>query len=134
MGRAQFLSDRAAPAVAATPAANRCASPTPALDVAGNPSWMSWGADASNSRFAPMGGLTATDLPRLKLKWAFGYEGATTARPQHVLRCQRRADAKPRRRARCATRYRRTGVERARFRSRVSAPECRAAPPPRAVP
>jgi polyvinyl alcohol dehydrogenase (cytochrome) len=46
---------------------------------------MAWGHDTNNSRYAPQGGLTAADLPRLSLKWAFGYNGATTARPQPAL-------------------------------------------------
>jgi polyvinyl alcohol dehydrogenase (cytochrome) len=46
---------------------------------------MNWGNDAANSRYAPKAGLTAADLPRLKLKWAFGYEGAMSARPQPAL-------------------------------------------------
>jgi polyvinyl alcohol dehydrogenase (cytochrome) len=46
---------------------------------------MSWGNDTSNSRYVPQGGLTAADLPRLKLKWAFGFEGITTARVQPAL-------------------------------------------------
>ena len=31
------------------------------------------------------GGLTAQDVPRLKLKWAFAYDGATSARVQPAL-------------------------------------------------
>jgi hypothetical protein len=33
--------------------------------------WNGWGNGPGNTRFAT-GGLTAKDLPRLKLKWAFG--------------------------------------------------------------
>ena len=46
---------------------------------------MNWGNDASNSRFVPQPGLAAADLPRLKLKWAFGFEGITTARVQPAM-------------------------------------------------
>ncbi len=49
------------------------------------PRWMAWGNDTTNTRYAPQGGLTAQDLPRLKLKWAFAYEGATSARVQPAL-------------------------------------------------
>ena len=47
----------------------------------GAPSWNGWGIDASNSRFqnAKAAGLTGADVPKLKLKWAFGYPGVTTA-------------------------------------------------------
>jgi polyvinyl alcohol dehydrogenase (cytochrome) len=43
--------------------------------------WRAWGLDTSNSRFqfsdAP--GLTSDTVPKLKLRWAFGYPGVTTA-------------------------------------------------------
>jgi polyvinyl alcohol dehydrogenase (cytochrome) len=83
---AQFLTGRAP--VAASSIANRCTTPTPTIEstrgLAGM-NWTSWGNDAANSRYAPANGLTAADLPRLKLKWAFGYDGATTARPQPAM-------------------------------------------------
>jgi polyvinyl alcohol dehydrogenase (cytochrome) len=45
------------------------------------PSWNGWGIDLTNSRFqnAKAAGLTAADVPKLTLKWAFGYPGVTTA-------------------------------------------------------
>ena len=45
--------------------------------VASGPAWNGWGADASNSRFqsAQAAGLTAEQVPQLKLKWAFGFPG-----------------------------------------------------------
>jgi polyvinyl alcohol dehydrogenase (cytochrome) len=36
-------------------------------------SWNGWGRDLDNSRFQPEPGLSATDVPYLKVKWAFGY-------------------------------------------------------------
>ena len=44
-------------------------------------SWNAWGIDASNSRFqsAKAAGLSSQDVPKLKLKWAFGFPGVTTA-------------------------------------------------------
>jgi polyvinyl alcohol dehydrogenase (cytochrome) len=49
--------------------------------VASAPSWNGWGVDGSNSRFqnAQAAGLTAADVPKLKLKWAFGFPGVTTS-------------------------------------------------------
>jgi polyvinyl alcohol dehydrogenase (cytochrome) len=86
------LPGRGAPAQTAAPAAppavTRCTAPTPTTDPAreaARMNWMNWGNDASNSRFAPASGLTAADLPRLKLKWAFGYEGSPSARPQPAM-------------------------------------------------
>jgi polyvinyl alcohol dehydrogenase (cytochrome) len=45
------------------------------------PSWNGWGVDLSNSRYqdAKAAGLSAADVPKLKLKWAFGYPGVTTS-------------------------------------------------------
>ncbi len=44
------------------------------------PSWNGW-ADPANTRFQSAGaaGLTSQTTPRLKLKWAFGFPGVTTA-------------------------------------------------------
>jgi polyvinyl alcohol dehydrogenase (cytochrome) len=43
-----------------------------------NGQWNGW-ADAANTRFTKAAGLTAQTTPKLKLKWAFGFPGATTA-------------------------------------------------------
>ena len=44
-------------------------------------SWNGWGVDNLNTRFQPSSaaGLTASQIPSLKLKWAFGFPGARTA-------------------------------------------------------
>ncbi len=44
-------------------------------------SWNGWGADPGNTRFqtAKASGLTREDVPKLKLKWAFGFPGVATA-------------------------------------------------------
>ena len=52
--------------------ANRCAAPQrPAADS--GPMWNGWGGDLANTRFQSDPGLTAEEVPHLKLKWAFGY-------------------------------------------------------------
>ena len=40
-------------------------------------SWNGWGQNSSNTRFqdAANAGLSATDVPKLKVKWAFGFPG-----------------------------------------------------------
>ena len=47
-------------------------------------SWNGWGADARNSRFQPAAaaGLSAADVPKLKLKWAFGVPGVSASGSQ----------------------------------------------------
>jgi polyvinyl alcohol dehydrogenase (cytochrome) len=57
------------------PPAARCAGEGAALDLAA-PQWNGWGRDAENSRYQPAPGLTADEVPKLKVKWAFGYFGA----------------------------------------------------------
>lgn len=49
--------------------------------------WNGWGANVANSRFqdASMAGLTAAQLPRLKLKWAFGFPGDVSASAQPMI-------------------------------------------------
>lgn len=50
---------------------NRCTTGGKIDAIAGS-SWNGWGADLSNSRFAP----ARISAPQLKLKWAFGFPGA----------------------------------------------------------
>ena len=53
----------------------------PGLSTSIAPSWNGWGIDLTNARFqnAKAAGLTAADVPKLKLKWAFGYPSVTTS-------------------------------------------------------
>jgi polyvinyl alcohol dehydrogenase (cytochrome) len=48
----------------------------PRLDLA-KLSWNGWSPQRDNARFVPaeLAGLTAAQVPRLKLKWAFGFDG-----------------------------------------------------------
>jgi len=54
---------------------------------ASGPSWNGWGVTAGNTRFQPAdaAALSPNDVPRLKLKWAFGFPGATSASGQPVV-------------------------------------------------
>lgn len=51
------------------------------------PAWNGWGVTITNSRFQPAEAarMTADDLPRLKLKWAFGFPGASSGGTQPVV-------------------------------------------------
>jgi polyvinyl alcohol dehydrogenase (cytochrome) len=51
------------------------------------PHWNGWGADPAQHRFQPsdMARLAASDAPRLKLKWAFGFPGATRSIAQPTI-------------------------------------------------
>jgi len=60
----------------AMPAKAFCADRTVDLTkTASLPSWNGWGNDSGNARYQPTPGLTAADVPKLKLKWAFAVPG-----------------------------------------------------------
>ena len=63
------------------------AAPAPRADALAGPAWNGWGNGIANARFQSLeaAGLKANDLPRLKLKWAFGFPGATSAGTQPVV-------------------------------------------------
>src|ERR1700694_601940 len=57
---------------------NQCSSNPPLGDISAKSSWNGWGNDATtNARFqnAKAAGLSAAQVPQLKLKWAFGFPG-----------------------------------------------------------
>jgi polyvinyl alcohol dehydrogenase (cytochrome) len=63
-----------------------CRTPQAAFTNPANaPAWNGWGVNTSNTRYQdrPAAGFTAADVPRLKLKWAFGFPGelSTDAQP-----------------------------------------------------
>ena len=66
---------------------NHCESNPPLSDPAAGPAWNGWGADAGNTRFqsAKAAGLSADQLPRLKLKWAFGFPTGLSAYGQPTI-------------------------------------------------
>ncbi|MDA1095553.1 MAG: PQQ-binding-like beta-propeller repeat protein [Acidobacteria bacterium] len=73
--------------VAALPASAYCtAGAAGGIDL-GAPAWNGWGADLNNRRFqtAEAAGMTADDVPRLRLKWAFGFPGVTDTGSQTTV-------------------------------------------------
>jgi polyvinyl alcohol dehydrogenase (cytochrome) len=65
-----------------------CRDAVPSLDRGlTQPHWNGWGVDASNHRFQPaaMARLAAGDVPRLQLKWAFGFPGDARAFAQPAV-------------------------------------------------
>jgi len=78
-----------APAATPVPAdqiANRCA---PSVKPSGSTrsAWTGWSTDPANSRFqaAAQAGVSAADVPQLKLKWAFGIPNVRIVRSQPVI-------------------------------------------------
>jgi polyvinyl alcohol dehydrogenase (cytochrome) len=81
---ATFLSGRPLGSIAegdAKDMPNRCASNPSLADPSAGPAWNGWGVDVTNSRFqsAQSAGLTAGQVPNLKLKWAFAFPNGLSA-------------------------------------------------------
>ncbi len=80
----------------ATPAAKHSSAPSPAAfckaepqhpGPAHGPQWSEWGANIENTRFqdASAAGLSAADVAKLKLKWAFGLGNGASVRSQPAV-------------------------------------------------
>jgi polyvinyl alcohol dehydrogenase (cytochrome) len=56
-------------------------------DLLAGPAWNGWGVDLKNARYqsAAAAGLTAGDIPRLTLKWAFGFPGVSASGSQVTI-------------------------------------------------
>jgi polyvinyl alcohol dehydrogenase (cytochrome) len=69
------------------PAATNACPPDAAPFADSQPHWSGWGADPSQPRFQPaeMAKLRADQVPKLKLKWAFGFPGVATANAQPAV-------------------------------------------------
>jgi len=75
---ATFLAGKTARAVSrATMCADSNASLAPS-----SADWNGWGNGLNNARYQPAPGLAASDVPKLKLKWAFAYPDTFTANGQ----------------------------------------------------
>jgi polyvinyl alcohol dehydrogenase (cytochrome) len=66
--------------------ANLCAIAAPLADTSPH-RWNGWGAGVANTRFQPAaaGGITAAEVPRLRLKWAYGLPQEQQARGQPAV-------------------------------------------------
>ena len=59
----------------------------PLADPLASPHWIGWGGSVTNTRFQPadQAGLTAAQVPNLKLKWAFGFPDTISAYAQPTI-------------------------------------------------
>jgi len=83
-----FLAGRPVGTAAPPSTVGRCTATPPPLSATDLTSgWNGWGAGVANTRFQPAasGGLTPPMVPRLKLKWAFGFAGVSSARAQPTV-------------------------------------------------
>lgn len=64
-----------------------CRAQSRTFDPAGGPRWTAWGSNSNNTRFqdAASARLTAADIPKLKLKWAFAFPGDLQSYSQATL-------------------------------------------------
>ena len=85
---AEFLTGRPAGSyrapIAIIPKSAYCTAASSTGDPLNGASWNGWGIDLQNTRHQPAAaaGLTANDVPRLKLKWSFGFAGASASGSQ----------------------------------------------------
>jgi polyvinyl alcohol dehydrogenase (cytochrome) len=63
---------------------NRCQDGAPFRPASGS-GWNGWGFDAGNSRFQTSPALATADVPKLTLKWAFGFPSGNSAYAQPVI-------------------------------------------------
>jgi polyvinyl alcohol dehydrogenase (cytochrome) len=81
---AEFVSGkRLEQKLGALPDGSQCQATLP-VSMSEGPQWNGWGNNITNSRFqsAAAAAITPETVKKLKLKWAFGFEGATSANAQ----------------------------------------------------
>ncbi|HZR22678.1 MAG TPA: PQQ-binding-like beta-propeller repeat protein, partial [Vicinamibacterales bacterium] len=57
----------------------------PPFDPSKGSSWTSWSPDLTNARFQPQAGISGDQIPKLALKWAFGFPNSTVATGQPTV-------------------------------------------------
>jgi polyvinyl alcohol dehydrogenase (cytochrome) len=81
---ARFLTGKDVAPVSTAPMSGMCTKPAPKFaPQAGD--WNGWSIDDTNSRYQPNPALKAEDVPRLKLKWAFGFPNGSIESSQPVV-------------------------------------------------
>jgi len=84
---AEYLSGRALGGDILGAKIGRCTSSPPLPNPASSPAWLGWSPSVTNTRFqsANDAGITAEQVPKLSLKWAFGFPDATSAWSQPTV-------------------------------------------------
>jgi polyvinyl alcohol dehydrogenase (cytochrome) len=84
---AEYLTGRKLRAPLSTNTIGNCARRPAPGDPGASPSWNGWGPAIDNTHFQPaeQARLTAEQVPRLHLKWAFGFPDATSAWSQPTI-------------------------------------------------
>lgn len=84
---AEFISGRKLSPLGAGEAGrmpNRCPAAS-AFNPSSGPAWNGWSPDPANARFQRAPGFSAADVPRLTLKWAFGFPGVSSVYGQPTV-------------------------------------------------
>jgi polyvinyl alcohol dehydrogenase (cytochrome) len=64
---------------APVPAKAYCTDRTVTIGTSPNPAWRGWGPDLTNTRYTAASGISLNQVGKLKLKWAYGFEGDVSA-------------------------------------------------------
>jgi polyvinyl alcohol dehydrogenase (cytochrome) len=80
---ARFITGKEFSAVSDVPK-GMCEAPAKKLSFAPG-DWNGWSVEPDNSRYQAKPGLSAADVPRLKVKWAFGFPGDSRAFAQPAI-------------------------------------------------
>ena len=89
-GIAEFMAGRPLGSAAlgsASTMSNRCAHNSALADPSSRPLWNGWSSDSENRRFQPtaLAGIAISDVPHLRLKWAFGYPSGVSSNAQPTI-------------------------------------------------
>src|SRR6185503_10582028 len=84
---AEFLTGRSLSGTVVGATAGRCARVPPLTDPTAGSRWNGWAPSVTNTHFQPgdQAGLTAEQVPRLRLQWAFGFPDTTSAWAQPTV-------------------------------------------------
>ncbi len=86
-GVVEFLTGRTLGGDVTGTSVGRCEKQEPFVVEPSMPSWNGWGVTTANTRLQPAAaaGITAEQVPRLKLQWAFGFPDASSAWAQPAV-------------------------------------------------
>ncbi len=87
LAQIQLLARALGNAPATAPSNAVCSAGAALNNPLGQPNWNGWGANLAQHRFQPasMAQLSASDVPKLKLKWAFAFQGVNRALAQPTV-------------------------------------------------
>ncbi len=81
---AKFITAKDFSAPSASAMAGQCTTAPKPMTIAST-DWNGWGQDLGNSRYQPNPGLASADVPKLKVKWAFGFPGDSSVQGQPAV-------------------------------------------------